>query len=309
MLKYILRRTAYSILILLVASVVIFSGLHIAPGSVTDALTNAWNRHYMGEHIEERLGLNKPLPVQYVIFMRNLLSGDPGLSLISGEPITSIIAEAGVKTIALGAAAALLTYLIAIPLGVIAAYKRNSIIDQGSMFLAVLGMGIPNFFLALVLIQIFAVQFRWLPVAGSDTWKNLVLPAIVLSAEAVALNLRLMRSSLLEELGRDYVRTLRAKGLAEWRILWLHCFRNALPPVIALAGVLLRTLVGYTLIVEVIFRWPGLGFQLVDSIQSRDYSLAQVLALLLTGAVVLFNLLADIGHQIADPRVRERSLS
>jgi len=133
-----------------------------------------------------------------------------------------------------------------------------------------------------------------------------VLPAVVLAAEAMAVNLRLVRSSVLEELGRDYVRTLYAKGIKEWRIMWVHALRNALPPVIALAGIMLRTLLGYTLIVEVIFRWPGLGQTLVNAVLQRDYSVAQVLALLLTFVVILFNLLADVGQQLADPRVRER---
>jgi ABC-type dipeptide/oligopeptide/nickel transport system permease component len=190
---------------------------------------------------------------------------------------------------------------------VLAAWKRNTSWDQSTMLLAVLGMGIPNFFLAILLIQLFGIWLKWLPVAGSDDPSNIVLPAVVLAAEAMAVNLRLVRSSVLEELSRDYVRTLYAKGLKEWRIMWIHALRNALPPVIALAGIMLRTLLGYTLIVEVIFRWPGLGATLVNAVLQRDYSVAQVLALLLTFLVIIFNLLADIGQQLVDPRVRERA--
>jgi len=309
MLKFIIQKTLYSILLLFIASVVIFYGLRVAPGDVTDIITNPANRIFMIENLEEKLGLNKPLPVQYFIFMGNFLQGDPGLSLINGERIITLLARAGVYTLKLGAIAAILTYGIAIPLGVIAAWKRNSVFDYGANLLAVLGMGIPNFLLAILLIQQLAVKRHWLPVAGSDSWKHIILPAVVLSAEAIAINLRVVRASMLEELNRDYVRTLYAKGLPEGRIIWIHVLRNALPPIIALAGVMLRTLLGYTLIVETIFRWPGLGYQLVNAVLKRDYTVAQTLAILLTAAVILFNLLADIGQQWADPRVRQGARS
>lgn len=305
MVKFVVQRAVYSCILMAVASVFVFYGLRVTPGTVVDKLTTDWNRETLGPVLRERFNLDKPVPVQFALFMNNILHGDLGVSLVSGKPILDTIVESGSRTLILGAAGALLTYAIAIPLGVIAAARRNSIFDQGSMLVSVLGMGVPNFFLALILIQLFAIQLRWLPTAGDQTPAHLIMPAVVLSAEAIALNVRLMRSSLLEELNREYIRTLRAKGLRERRILWVHAFRNALPPVIALAGVLLRTLIGYTLIVEVIFRWPGLGSKLVNAIIARDYPLAQVLALLLTAAVLFFNFLADIGQQWADPRVRE----
>jgi ABC-type dipeptide/oligopeptide/nickel transport system permease component len=309
MLRYILQRTLYGILLLFLASVVIFYGLRVAPGDITDVVTNPANRAFMVENVREKLGLNRPLPVQYFVFMGHLLRGDPGLSLITGEPIMTLLGRSSVFTLKLGLLAAILTYATAIPLGVIAAWKRNSIFDYGANLLAVLGMGIPNFLLAILLIQELAVRHRWLPVAGSDTWKHILLPAFVLAAEAIAINLRVVRASVLEELNRDYVRTLHAKGVSEWRIVWVHVLRNALPPIIALAGVMLRTLLGYTLIVETIFRWPGLGYQLVNAVLKRDYTLAQTLAILLTMAVIVFNLLADIGQQWADPRVRQGARS
>ena len=175
----------------------------------------------------------------------------------------------------------------------LAAWKRNSVLDQGLRFFTVLGMGVPNFFLAVILIQVLAVNHHWLPVAGPGGIRHLILPAVVLSVEAIALNLRLMRSSLLEELSNDYIRTLRAKGIRNRRVICVHALRNALTPVIALAGVILPTLLGYTLIVETVFRYEGLGFQLVQAITNRDYALAQTLALLLTAVVILFNFLAE----------------
>jgi ABC-type dipeptide/oligopeptide/nickel transport system permease component len=306
MVTFILRRTIYAVALLFIASLIIFYGMRLAPGNPGDVLLNPLNRIGLIEGLRHKLFLDRPLWEQYFIFIHNLFTGQPGVSLFSGEPITTIIQQAGLNTLKLGFTAAILTYATAIPLGVLAAWKRNTVWDQGTMLLAVLGMGIPNFFLAILLIQLFGIYLKWLPIAGSDDPSNIVLPAVVLAAEAMAVNLRLVRSSVLEELSRDYVRTLYAKGIKEWRIMWVHALRNALPPVIALAGIMLRTLLGYTLIVEVIFRWPGLGQTLVNAVLQRDYSVAQVLALLLTFVVILFNLLADIGQQLADPRVRER---
>jgi peptide/nickel transport system permease protein len=304
MLTFIIHRTLYGAMLLFFASVVIFYGLRVAPGSITDVLTNPLNREALAPVLSSQLGLDKPLPEQYFVFAKHLLTGQLGVSMVSGQPISRLIGRAIGQTLLLAGAAAFLTYILAIPLGVLAAWKRNTIIDQGAMLFAVLGMGIPNFFLAVLLIHFFSVQHRWLPVAGSGDLRHLILPAVVLAAEAIAINLRVVRSSMLEELSKDYVRTLHAKGISNFKIIWVHVLRNALPPVIALAGIMLRTLLGYTLIVEVIFRWPGLGSQLVNSVLKRDYTVAQTLAIMLTFAVIVFNLLADIGQQWADPRTR-----
>jgi peptide/nickel transport system permease protein len=303
---FILRRFAYALLLLFFASLLVFYGLRLAPGDIVSAIASPTTAKVVRINLNERLGLDKPLAVQYFVFLRHLLAGDPGVSVVSGESISTIIRTAGVKTLALGVSAAILTYTLAIPLGVLAASRRNSPLDQGTRFLVVLAMGIPNFFLAVLLIQFFGVELGWLPVAGPGGIRHLVLPAIVLAVEAIALNVRLMRSSVLEELSSDYIRTLRAKGLGERRIVWVHAFRNALPPVIALAGVVLPTLLGYTLVVETIFRFEGLGYQLVQGIIHRDYALAQTLALLFTALVIFFNFLADVAHQVIDPRVRDQ---
>lgn len=305
MLTFIAHRALYALILLFVASVVIFYGMRLAPGDVADVVASPLNSYGTVENLRERLGLNRPLPLQYAVYMKNLLAGNPGNSLVDGQPISDMLRKSGGYSLELSLLAALITYGTAIPLGVLAAWKHNTILDQGAMGLAVLGMGIPNFFLAVLLIQLFAVKLRWLPVAGYETPKHIILPAVCLAAEAMAINLRVVRSSVLEELSRDYVRTLYAKGLPERRIVWIHVLRNALPPIIALAGVMLRTLLGYTLIVETIFRWPGLGYQLVAAVLKRDYPAAQALAMLLTLAVILFNLLADLGQQWADPRVRQ----
>jgi peptide/nickel transport system permease protein len=307
MATFIIRRAAYALLLLFIASLLIFYGLRATPGDIVTAIASPTQALVIESDLNEKLGLDKPLPVQYFVFLGHVLTGDPGVSVVNGAPITTIIREAGPKTLALGISAAILAYAFAIPLGVRAAWHRNQPSDQLVRFLAVLGMGIPNFFLAVLLIQLFAVELRWLPVAGPGGLRHLTLPAVVLCVEALALNMRLMRSAVLEELSQDYIRTLRAKGLTEGRIVWVHALRNALTPVVALAGVILPTLLGYTLIVETIFRYEGLGYQLVQGIIKRDYALAQTLALLLTATVILFNFLADVAHQLIDPRVRERA--
>ena len=233
------------------------------------------------------------------------IAGIESVANTTSAPSTRIIASAGKYTLELAGAAAFLTYVIAIPVGVAAARRRNSPLDHGAMMMAVLFMGIPNFFLAVILINIFSIRLGWLPAAGSGGIKYLILPAVTLAAESVAINLRMVRSSVLEQLGRDYVRTLRAKGLGERQVVNVHAFRNALPPIFALAGITARNLFAYTMIVEVIFRWPGLGYQLVNAIEQRDYTLAQVLALMLTALVIVFNFFADVGQRYADPRTRE----
>src|SRR5207249_4089899 len=204
----------------------------------------------------------------------------------------------------LGFTALALSYLIAVPLGVLAAVKRNSWLDQLSMGGAVLGMGIPNFWLALLLVWLFSLQLGWLPSAGCCSVSQLILPAVVLAAEGTAVTLRMVRASMLEQLNQDYVRTLRAKGLPEWKIVGRHVLRNALIPVISLTGLRLGWIVGYTLIVEVIFRWPGVGYLLVDSVLRRDYPVAQFFSLLLVFFVILANWFADIAYGLVNPRIR-----
>jgi len=305
--QFVVRRLAFSVLLVFVASLVIFFGMRAAPGDVTTQLVNPANSYstYLIPNLKKILGLDKPLLDQYFSFMGNTLGGHPGISLISGDPITRIIGSAGKYTLLLGGTAFLLTLAIGVPLGILAARWSNSIFDNGATLFAAVGMGIPNFFLAVLLISLFAIRLKWLPAAGSSGIRYLILPAIVLALPAIAIMHRLVRSAMLEQLSREYVRALRARGIPERRIVAVHAFRNALPPILALTGTLARDLLAYTMIVEVIFRWPGLGYQLVQSILQRDYTLAQVLALMLAVLVIVFNLLADLGQRYADPRVRE----
>jgi peptide/nickel transport system permease protein len=304
--SFIARRFVYTLVVMLIASAVVFLALRITPGDPSNFTNSPVQTPARKAEIRHQLGLDRPLLDQYGDFMRGVVTWDFGPTLITKQPISEVVATAAPNTILLAGSALLITLLVGIPLGVLAALRRNGLIDHGIGAFAALGLGIPNFVLALVLIKIFAVDLGWLPVSGSGGLQYLVLPAVVLAVEPLVVTIRMMRSSILEQLGEDYVRTLRAKGLARKRVVWVHVLRNALGPIISLTTVQMRSLLGYTLIVEVIFRWPGLGEALVNSVLTRDYPLAQALALLLTLAVILLTFLGDVGLVLADPRVRRR---
>jgi ABC-type dipeptide/oligopeptide/nickel transport system permease component len=307
MASFVARRIGYTLLVMWVASIVVFLTLRITPGDPSNFAENPLQTEARKAEVRHALGLDDPIPEQYWNFISNVVTLDFGDSFITRQPIDEIIAEAAPNTLILAFAALLIVLVVGIPLGVLAALRRNSWFDRGVGIAAPLAMGIPPFVLAILLINIVALKLGWLPVSGSGGIEYLILPAIVLAVEPAAVTVRLMRSSVLEELGQDYVRTLRAKGLAERRIVWVHVLRNAVGPIVSLSAVQMRTLLGYTLIVEVIFRWPGLGQALVQSVLSRDFPVAQALSLLLTLTVVLLTFLSDIGLAVADPKVRRQA--
>jgi peptide/nickel transport system permease protein len=303
MLRYIGRRALYTVVVILAASVVIFYGLRVAPGRPEDTLFNPYATRQAKEALRVKLGLDKPVVVQYLYFLRDFFKGDFGQSIKSGQPIPELVEQYGRNSLELVGGAALFTYLLAVPLGVAAAARRNSWLDHLISGFASLELGVPNFLLALLLVLVVAPHVG-LPISGTGGLKNVILPVIALSGEGVGLTVRLMRSSMIEQLGQDYVRALRAKGLRGYSITWRRVLRNALIPVISLSGIQLGALVGYTAIVEIIFRWPGLGQLLVSSVLQRDYPVALWLSLLLTVCVVIFNFLANIGYALVDPRIR-----
>ena len=301
---YLARRGLRMAVILLLASIAVFYSLRFAPGDPSGVVLNPLALEEVREAYRERLGLNRPVVVQYGVYLSNLVRGDLGTSLVTGKPISELLTYYGRNSLILGLAALALTYLIGIPLGIVAAAKRNSLIDQAATGVGILGMGMPNFWLALLLIALFSSRLHWLPSAGCCSPNHLVMPAVVLAAEGTAVTMRMMRSAMLEQLGLDFVRTHRAKGLGEWTIIGRRVSRTALIPIVSLSGLRLGWLVGYSLIVETIFSWPGVGFLLVDAILRRDYPVAQFFSLLLVAVVVFANLLADIAYGLVDPRIR-----
>src|SRR6476469_3237939 len=295
---FIIRRLLYTLAVMLVASIAIFYSLRVAPGDPVNAILNPTSMEEARAALRARLGLALPVYQQYLVYLGHVFRGDFGESLLSGKSIPELVGSYGLRSLVLAGTALLIAYGIAIPLGILSAVRHNSVWDQASMFLANLGMGIPSFWLALLLILLFGATLHWLPIEGGGDVKHLVLPAFVLAVESLAVTMRLMRSSMLEQLGQDYIRTLRAKGLKPRRIVWLHAARNALIPIISLTGLRIGWLIGYAVIVETVFRWPGMGYLLVDSVIRRDYPVAQGLALLLTLTVLWANLLANIGYAV-----------
>lgn len=304
MAAYLAQRGLRMAVILLLASIAVFYSLRLAPGDPSGVALSPLALEEVRAAYRERLGLNKPVAVQYGVYLSNLARGDLGTSLVTGKPISELLATYGRNSLVLGLAAVVLSYLIGLPLGVLAAARRNSVVDQAATTIGILGMGMPNFWLALLLILLFSSKLHWLPSAGCCGPKHLIMPAVVLAAEGTAVTMRMMRSSMLEQLGQDFVRTHRAKGLAEWTVVGGRVFRTALIPVISLSGLRFGWLIGYTLIVETIFAWPGVGYLLVDSVLRRDYPVAQFFSLLLVFVVVVANLLADVAYGLVDPRIR-----
>jgi len=303
---FVVRRLVYMAVVLFLASIVVFAALRITPGDSTNFVITPISSPERFEEIRRELGLDRPLLDQFLTFWQRILTADFGDSAISRRAVVDIVATGLPYTLLLALVAGLLVYSIGIPMGILSAVHRDRLPDRVGSAISVVGLGIPNFVLALLLVMIFATTLGWLPPSGAASPTAIVLPAVVLAIEPLVVTMRLTRASALDQLGQDYVRTLEAKGLTRRRIVWVHVLRNALGPVIALSAVQVRTLLGYALVVEVIFRWPGLGYQLVEAVLKRDYLVAQVLALLLTFTVICLNTFADIAYAYVDPKVRAR---
>jgi peptide/nickel transport system permease protein len=303
--RYALTRLGYAVVVILCVSLVTFFALHASPGSVVSSVLNTTTTpHSVIVAYERHHGLLDPWPVQYWRFVSGVVRGNFGTSLVSDLPVMNIVSNSIGYTALLAGSAFLLTFGLGIPLGVLSAIYEGSVLDRCVRFLASLMLSIPNFVLAIVLILLLAVHLQWLPAAGAGSFPDLILPAVVLAAESWSLTVRVMRTSFLEHISADFTRTLRARGVPEWRIHWVHVLRNALGPVISLGILQVRNLLAYTLLVEVIFEWPGLGTQLVNSVLQRDYNVTEVLTLLLATAIVLASALGDILLSAVDPRVR-----
>ena len=250
------------------------------------------------------LGFDRPLYEQFGRYLASIVQGDLGTSLRINRPVARLIVERLPATILLTLAALLLATVTAIPAGIVSAVKRGTIIDRIAMVGAVAGQAVPIFWLALLLIAFFGVQLRWLPVFGYGTFAHLVLPAVSLSTIVLGRLARLVRSSMLEVLGQDYVRTARAKGLGEWRVLTLHALRNASIPIVTLLGLQFAQLLGGAVVTETIFAWPGLGRLVVEAIFNRDFPVVQGVVLVVSLLFVIVSLLIDVAYALLDPRVR-----
>jgi len=290
--------------VLLVVSILVFSMLHLAPGDPVHMMVNPRLGEEAIQQKRVELGLDRPLYVQYLSFMKRVFTGNLGRSIYTREHIAHMLLQRLPNTLELGFTALVLAFLVAIPAGTIAAKHRGQLLDYSTMFIAVVGLAMPQFWLALVLMLIFAVKLGWFPVAGTGGFRHLVLPSITLAAYFAGLMARMTRSSLLEVLGKDYILTARSKGLREITVLLKHGLRNALTPVISVLGMEIGWLVGGAVVVEFVFNRPGLGRLMVHSLYMRDYPVVQFLILFLVMSVLIGNLAADLLYSIANPRIR-----
>jgi peptide/nickel transport system permease protein len=302
---YLIRRLLQSLLVLFGISFVVFLILHLT-GDPTLVLLPPDASLEDVKKFRETMGFNDPFFLQYGRFLAGALRGDFGQSLRHGEPAFDLVVERMPATFELAGAGLLLALLLAIPAGIVSAVRRNTPLDYASTIIALLGQSMPTFWLGIMLILLFSVQFHLLPSSGRGTWPHLVLPAITLGLFTTARITRLTRSGMLDVLGQDYIRTARAKGVADPPIVWKHALKNAAIPIVTIVGIELGTLLGGSVITETIFAWPGVGRLSVQAIYNRDYPVVQAAVFVLATTFVLVNLVVDVLYTYLDPRIRLR---
>ncbi len=301
--RYILARFLQALISLFAVTVGVFLIVRTIGDPVHVILPLDASREQV-EQVRQSLGLDKPVVTQYTDYMFNLMQGDFGLSYTKRQPVQTLITERVPATLQLGLVSLAITFFIAIPLGVYAAARKGSWVDWTSRIFAVLGQSIPVFWLGIILIQLFAVQWGLLPAGGRGEWKQLVLPSATLGIFLISGLMRLTRSAMLEVLGSEYVKMARAKGVAEQIVLWKHAFRNAAIPVLTFSALLLVGVLTGAVIVETVFAWPGLGRLVVESIRSRDLNVVQGVIILFAAFYILANLCVDILYAYVNPRIR-----
>jgi peptide/nickel transport system permease protein len=305
---FILRRLLLAIPVFIGVTLVTFILMYVVPGDPVTALVDekmASTDPAAARLFREKWGLDDPVPVQYLKFLANAARGDLGLSYRSEQPVLESILERFPATAALAVAALGIAILIGIPLGILAAIRQNTALDSASIMLATFGVSVPNFWLGLLLIYVIAVQLRWLPPSGyGPPYPYLIMPAITLGTGLSAVIARLTRSSMLEVIRQDYVRTARAKGLTERRVIAGHALRNAAIPIVTIVGVQISGLLSGAVITERVFSWPGVGRLLLDSIGARDLPVVQGCVLFIATIFIGLNLLVDLSYAWLDPRIR-----
>ncbi|MDQ7859549.1 MAG: ABC transporter permease [Armatimonadota bacterium] len=306
--RYVATRLAQGVVVIFLVSVGTFGMMHLIPGDpVSLMLGEGRVTQEQIDLIRRKWGLDRPIHEQYLTWMGNMLRGEFGQSVVrSGVPVRTMIAEAARVTITLNLIAFVLSIAVAIPAGIFAAVRRYSTFDYLIMVAATVGVALPNFWVGLMLIVLFSVVLRWLPPYGLGSWHGYVLPVLVIVIGQLALLARLMRSSTLDNLGEDFARTARAKGLREGAVVVRHVVRNALLPIVTVIGYRLAFILSGTIVVETVFALPGLGQLFVESVNRVDYQVVQAIVLLLSVLVVLGNLATDMVYGLIDPRIRIR---
>jgi peptide/nickel transport system permease protein len=315
MLRYTINRILYLIPVLLILSVSVFVFVNLLPGNVIDIIMSGEENisdPAVRKALEKELGLDKPIYVRYFIWLNRVLHGNFGKSMVTRRPVSLELFERIPATIYLALVGVVLSLIIAVPLGTIAAVKRNTFIDYISQTVSLFGISIPEFWFAIMCVLLFALYLGWLPSSGyySPTenlglsLRHLVLPAIAIGFRQAAITTRLTRSSMLDEVQKEYVDTARSLGLSERKVIYKYTLRNAMIPTLTISGLQLAQLLGGTVVIETIFAWPGIGLALYQAIITRDFPLIQAGILILGTKVVLINLLVDLMYRVLNPRVR-----
>jgi glutathione transport system permease protein len=306
MLQYIVRRLLGVLPTLLIVALFVFLFVHLLPGDPARLAAGVDATPETVELVRKDLGLDKPLPQQFVRFLNGVIHWDFGTSLRTKRPVSEEIGDRFMPTFWLTVWSMVWSVIIGMAIGIVSAVFRNRSPDRIGMTLAVSGISFPAFALGMVLMQIFSVQLGWLPTVGADTWRHYILPSLTLGAAVAAIMARFTRSSFVDILGEDYIRTARAKGLDETHVVIKHGMRNALIPVVTMMGLQFGFLLGGSIVVEKVFNWPGLGRLLVDAVDMRDYKVIQALVLLFSLEFILINLIVDVLYGIINPTIRYR---
>lgn len=304
MLNYFLKRLLGLIPTLLIVAVLVFLFVHMLPGDPARLAAGQDADEQTVAMVRHELGLDKPLPQQFVSFFTHMLQGDFGTSIRTRRPVSTEIGERFFPTVMLTITSMVWAVFFGMGIGIVSAVFRNQWPDRLGMTLAVSGISFPAFALGMLLMQIFSVQLGWLPTVGAATWKHYILPSITLGAAVAAVMARFTRASFVEVIQEDFVRTARAKGVRERTVIIKHCLRNALIPVVTMMGLQFGFLLGGSILVEAVFNWPGLGRLLVDAVQMRDYPVIQTLVLLFSLEFILINLVVDVLYGFINPTIR-----
>jgi len=302
--QYIIRRLLIMLPVLLGVSLIIFTMVRIIPGDPGMVMAGPHATKDQVEQIRAQLGLDKHPVTQYFIFMRNIFQGDLGTSTRTALPVTHEIMARLPNTLLLALASILIATVLGVLAGIIAGVRQNSRFDYLSMLVALFGLSMPVFWLGLMLMLLFSIKLEWLPAVGAESFKHLILPAITLGANSMAIIARMTRSSMLEVIRLDYIRTARAKGLKENLVISRHALKNALIPVVTVIGLQTGILLGGAVLTEIVFAWPGIGRLLVEAILARDYPVVQGVVLLVALMFIFVNLVVDILYAYLDPRIR-----
>lgn len=304
LLKSLLLRLAYTLPVLWLVVSIVFLLIHIVPGDPVQQMLGEGARPADIVALRHAYGLDQPLGTQYVHYWRGVLHGDLGHSIRLNDSVTHLVLTRYPFTVELTAAALALALLIAIPGGIAAALRRGRPRDHVIGVVSLLGLSFPSFALGPILIVLVSIKLGWLPVSGAGDWKHLILPAVTMGSALAAILTRMVRTSMLEELGQDYIRTARAKGLPEWIVVYRHALRNAMIPVLTLIGLQFGALLAGAIVTETIFSWPGIGRLTVSAISNRDYPLLQGCILAIGLTYVLVNLATDVLYMVVNPRIR-----